>query len=210
MSDGSSSAIYHSNLNVCLLHYRGPNAYILPKWTGYRPLISYTHLTQINLANIEKPWLCVILIYCFGLLGKNTETRNMIYFCVAPFAILVAPTHFYKNPLNVNRANTHLCAYRQTHRHIMHKKKNIKTLEGSGLVSGSCFIRYLRNLGHMSIWRKAKQKRKRETNHFHKRQAVTFPSERGYLRWSTFTVLPTTQQLCPNLLWSQLELLMTQ
>ena len=70
---------------------------------------SYTRLTQINLANIEKSWLCVILIYCFGSLGqKNTGNRNMIYFCVAPFAILAAPTHSIKcEPCIITQARMH-------------------------------------------------------------------------------------------------------
>lgn len=33
---------------------------------------------------------------------KRRETRNMIHFCETPFAIPAAPTHFDKNPLNVN------------------------------------------------------------------------------------------------------------
>lgn len=31
----------------------------------------------------------------------------MIHFCVAPFAIPTAPTHFDKNPLNVNLVQQH-------------------------------------------------------------------------------------------------------
>lgn len=74
-----------------------------------------------------------------------------------------------QNPLNVNQTHTSL----QPGRHNMHNNKHMKTSEGSGLVSGSWFIRYLQNLGHKSIWRKTNLKK-----HFHKRQAVGFPSER--------------------------------
>lgn len=103
-----------------------------------------------------------------------------------------------QNPLNGNLAHI------QTDRHI-HKlctKNTCAKLWGGQAwhrVPALCVFICRIKVTNQSDGRQ-KKKKNGETNHFHTRQAAAFPSERGRLRCSTFSALPTTQQLCPDLL----------
>lgn len=175
-------------MNVCQLHYGGSNAYIPPRWAAYRPLVSYTRLTQINLAKIGKPRSCVILIYCFGLLGKNTETRNMIHISAAPFARRGSSHSLLQNPLNGIFARQHTTLCKQTHAGIR--------AQWGGQVwhwVPALYVLFAQLRSHINL--RADKKTGKPT-----RFPTTFPSERSFALFDNFAGLPTTQQLLLNLL----------
>lgn len=177
-------------------------------WLQASCLLHTSHTNQLS-----QYWKALIMrnpdILLWFIRKKHRNQKYDLFLCCS-LCHFGRSHSLLQNPLNVNLAHKHTHTSMYTDRHIMHtqKKKNMQKLWGGQVWHrvAALYVFYSPNLGRVSIWRKTK----RETNYFHKRQAVTFPSERGRLRCSTFTVLPTTQQLRPNLLWSQLELLMTQ
>lgn len=102
-----------------------------------------------------------------------------------------------QNPLNVNLAHIQT----DTYTHCAQKNTCAKLWGGQAWhrVPALCVFICRIKVTNQSEGRQKKIKNG-ETNHFHTRQAVAFPSERGRLRCSTFTALPTTQQLRPDLL----------
>lgn len=115
------------------------------------------HTSRTN--QLSQYWKAVIMrnsdILLWFIRKKHRNQKYDLFLCCS-LCHFGSSHSLLQNALNVNlvHKHTHFHAYR----HITHKTKHAKTLGRYGLASGSCFIRfYLRNLGHISIWRKTKK-----------------------------------------------------
>lgn len=123
------------------------------------------------------------------------------------FSVLL-PTPVWQLPLPLTELiKSEPCTFVCTH-------KIMKTTGKSGLASGSCFecfvCIYFGKFGSNINLRQNKTKKKIKTNCRLRRKAASVPFERGHLRCLTFSGASHNPTVALQLLWSQLELLMTQ